>query len=126
MVGKGGSGRQDVPSRAGRCRRDFVAGWLYTRAHPSDLDPFWMRDMDLNSLDLPKRPEDTRVVGTPRGARRSTARMRARSSRSKRCRQTHAERPRPPLMPALQTSTGSGNISAGSQALSSKQKGLAG
>lgn len=39
------------------------------QAHPSIHRPFtgaltpnWMREMDLNSLDLPKRPQDTRVV----------------------------------------------------------------
>ena len=32
------------------------------RSFTGALTPNWMREMDLNSLDLPKRPQDTRVV----------------------------------------------------------------
>ena len=35
---------------------------LYTRPFTGALTPNWMEMMDLNSLDLPKRPQDTRVV----------------------------------------------------------------
>ncbi|HVX73636.1 MAG TPA: hypothetical protein VHB19_12580, partial [Devosia sp.] len=51
--GKSGRSRQNLPTAARASIEQPFTG---------ALTPNWMISMDLNSLDLPKRPEDTRVV----------------------------------------------------------------
>ena len=52
-------GGQKLPGRP-RCLGPSAG--LYTPPFTRALTPCWIRQMDLNSLDLPKRPQDTRVV----------------------------------------------------------------